>query len=85
MSNSSDTRFDNNSDINHVNRLGWTALLEAIILSDGGPRHQEIVKLLIMAGADINLPDKEGMSPLQHARHKGFTPIVTMLESAGAR
>ncbi|GJL69615.1 MAG: hypothetical protein NPIRA06_22500 [Nitrospirales bacterium] len=72
-------------DINHVNRLGWTALLEAIILSDGGPRHQEIVRLLIKAGADINLPDGDGISPLQHARNKGFIPIAKMLESAGAR
>ncbi len=72
-------------DINHVNRLGWTALLEAIILSDGGPRHQEIIRLLIKAGANINLPDGDGISPLQHARNKRFTPIVHMLESAGAR
>ncbi|MDI9787105.1 ankyrin repeat domain-containing protein, partial [Pseudomonas aeruginosa] len=36
-------------DPNHVNKLGWTGLLEAILLSDGGPRHQEIVRLLIDA------------------------------------
>lgn len=72
-------------DINHVNRLGWTALLEAIILSDGGPRHQEIVGMLMKAGADMNLPDGDGISPLQHARTKGFTRIVNILESAGAR
>lgn len=72
-------------DINHVNRLGWTALLEAIILSDGGFRHQEIVRLLIQAGADLNLADGEGTRPLQHARTKGFTPIANMLEFAGAR
>jgi uncharacterized protein len=72
-------------DINHVNRLGWTGLLEAIILSDGGSRHQEIVRALIKAGADVNLPDGEGIRPLLHARNKGFTPIVKMLESAGAR
>lgn len=72
-------------DINHVNRLGWTGLLEAIILSDGGPRRQEIVRLLIKSGADVNLADGENISPLQHARNKGFTPIVNMLESAGAR
>jgi uncharacterized protein len=29
-------------EIDHVNRLGWTALLETIILSDGGPTHQDI-------------------------------------------
>ncbi|HNP61731.1 MAG TPA: ankyrin repeat domain-containing protein [Nitrospirales bacterium] len=72
-------------DINHVNQLGWTALLEAIILSDGGPRHQEIVQMLMKAGADVNLPDGDGISPLQHARTKGFTRIVNILESAGAR
>jgi ankyrin repeat protein len=72
-------------DINHVNRLGWTALLEAIILSDGGPRHQEIVRLLIKAGADVNVADGENISPFQHARNKGFTPIVELLVSAGAR
>ena len=72
-------------DINHVNRLGWTALLEAIILSDGGPKHQEIVRLLIKAGADVNVADGEHSSPLQHARKKGFTPIVNLLESVGAR
>ena len=38
-------------DIDHVNNLGWTALLEAVILGDGGPVYQEIVGLLIDAGA----------------------------------
>lgn len=49
-------------DPNHVNKLGWTGLLEAILLSDGGPRHQEIVRLLIDAGADVNLADADGVS-----------------------
>ncbi|WP_312540641.1 ankyrin repeat domain-containing protein [Achromobacter mucicolens] len=72
-------------DPNHVNRLGWTGLLEAIILSDGGPRHQAIVGLLIEGGADVNLPDKDGRTPLQHARQRGQTEIVQMLERARAR
>ena len=72
-------------DIDHVNNLGWTALLEAIVLSDGGPRHQEIVGLLVTAGADVNLSDRQGVTPLQHARRSGFEVIAHVLESHGAR
>ena len=71
-------------DVDHVNKLGWTALLEAILLSDGGPRHQEIVALLIDAGADVDLADGDGVRPLAHARAKGFREIATLLEAAGA-
>jgi ankyrin repeat protein len=69
-------------DVNHVNNPGWTALMEAVILSDGGSRHQEIVRLLLDHGADTAIADKEGVTPLQHARNKGFKEIVRMLESA---
>ena len=72
-------------DIDHVNDLGWTALLEAIILGDGGPRHQEIVRMLVAAGAEVNIPDQAGVTPLQHARQKGYRDIVGTLEAAGAR
>jgi ankyrin repeat protein len=72
-------------DVNHINNLGWTALLEAIVLSDGGPKHQQIVQLLIDHGADINIADKEGVTPLQHARRRRYTLITDMLLRAGAR
>ena len=72
-------------DVNHVNRLGWTALLEAILLSDGGLSHQEIVKLLLADGANPNLADQDGVTPLRHARQKGYRVIADMLLSAGAR
>ena len=72
-------------DIDHVNRLGWTALLEAIILGDGGPVHSEIVRLLVAAGADINLADSGGVSPLAHARRRGYSAIAEILEAAGAK
>jgi hypothetical protein len=71
--------------VNHVNRLGWTALLEAIILSDGGPRHQEIVALLLAHGADPNIADSHGMTPLAHARRRGYREIEAMLVKAGAK
>jgi len=72
-------------DIDHVNRLGWTALLEAVILGDGGANHQKIVQLLIEHGADVNLADGEGITPLQHAKSKGFKEMIEALEKAGAR
>ncbi len=72
-------------DRDHVNRLGWTALLEAIILGDGGPRHTDVVRLLIESRADVNLADGTGVTPLAHARQHGYSEIVKLLESAGAR
>lgn len=75
------------SDVNidHVNNLGWTALLEAVLLGDGGERHQEIVKLLVEYGADVNIADSEGVTPLQHAKRLGYAEMVHTLEQAGAK
>lgn len=72
-------------DIDHVNRLGWTALLEAILLSDGGPPHQAIVAMLIEHGADVDLADGDGIRPLAHARARGQVEIAALLQAAGAR
>ncbi len=72
-------------DVNHVNNLGWTALLEAIVLSYGGARQQQLVQLLVDHHADVNLADRNGVSPLQHARTRGFREIERILLRAGAR
>ena len=72
-------------EIDHINNLGWTALLEAIILGDGGPRHTEVVRLLVEAGADVNLADSNGITPLAHARQRGYQQIIEILSAAGAR
>jgi uncharacterized protein len=66
-------------DVNHVNRLGWTALLEAVLLGSGGERHQAIVQLLLQHGADPNIPDKDGTTALGHARRRGFREIECLL------
>ncbi|HEX6887732.1 MAG TPA: ankyrin repeat domain-containing protein, partial [Candidatus Nanopelagicales bacterium] len=66
-------------DVDHVNDLGWTALLEAVILGDGGPEHQQVVRLLLAAGADTTIPDRDGRTALDHARAKGYTEIVRLL------
>lgn len=71
--------------IDHINRLGWTALIEAVILSDGGKVHTGIVKLLVDAGADVNIADREGVTPLVHARHRGYSEMAAILERAGGK
>ncbi|MNG64208.1 Ankyrin repeats (3 copies) [compost metagenome] len=67
--------------IDHINRLGWTALLEAIILGDGSQKYVDIVQILLDANSDKNIADNEGVTPLQHARKRGFNKIVTLLEA----
>lgn len=69
-------------DVDHVNRLGWTALLEAVILGDGGRAHQEIVELLLAAGATPGLPDGDGVTALAHAERRGFAEIAALLRAA---
>lgn len=71
--------------IDHVNSLGWTALLEAIILGRGGKQHQQIVSILLAAGANPNIADRDGVTPLQHARSHGYREIETMLLAVGGK
>lgn len=77
--------LDTEIDIDHVNHLGWTALLEAVILGDGGPVHQEIVRLLLDGGADPAIADRDGRTPLDHARARGQAEIVRIIEESAAR
>ncbi len=65
--------------VNHVNDLGWTALLEAVILGDGSAPYQQIVRILLDAGADPAIGDRDGTTALEHARSKGFTAIAALL------
>ena len=72
-------------DVNHINNLGWTCLLEIVILGDGGPRHQESTRIVLAAGANPNIADREGISPLTHARRKGQEIIARMIADAGGK
>ena len=69
--------------LNHVNNLHWTAAIEAVVLGDGGPRHQETLRALIAAGANLQLTDRQGNTPLLLAKSRGYTQLVQMLERAG--
>jgi len=71
--------------LNHVNNLGWTALMEAIVLGSGGAKHTATVKALVEAGCDVNIADRQGTTPLQHARRRGYVEMARVLENAGAR
>lgn len=71
--------------LDHVNNLGWTALMEAVVLGDGGPRHVATVRALGAAGANPGIADRDGLTPLQHARTRGYQAIVDALEGGRAR
>ena len=72
-------------DVNHVNDLGWTCLLEIVILGDGGHDHIEAAKLVLAAGADPNLADKDGKTPLDHAVSRGQGEIAQLIKDAGGK
>jgi len=71
--------------LDHVNNLGWTALIESIVLGDGGPRHTATLKALVEAGADVNLADRNGATPLALAKARGYREMAAILGKAGAR
>lgn len=71
--------------LDHVNNLGWTALMESIVLGDGGTAHTDTLAALVKAGANVDIADRDGVTPLSHARRRGFTAMTEILERAGAR
>ena len=71
--------------LDHVNNLGWTALIESIVLGDGGARHTATLRALVEAGAGVNIGDRSGTTPLALARGRGYGEMVALLEKAGAR
>jgi ankyrin repeat protein len=71
--------------LDHINNLGWTALIESIVLGDGGPRHTDTLGALVEAGANVNVADRNGQTPLALARARGYGAMVRLLQQAGAR
>ena len=71
--------------LDHVNNLAWTALIESIVLGDGGPRHTATLTALVEAGADVNLADGYGRTPLELALERGYSQMIDILRAAGAR
>lgn len=71
--------------LDHVNNLHWTAVIESIVLGDGGPRHQRTLAALVEAGADLKLTDRQGNTPLQLAKARGYTAMAKLLEAPRAK
>ena len=57
-------------------------MLEAVILGDGSRAYQQIVRILLDAGADPTIVDKDGTTPLQHAEARGQREVAQILEDA---
>lgn len=71
--------------LDHVNNLGWTALIESIVLGDGGARHTATLDALVQGGANVNIADRQGMSPLHLAEGRGYREMGDILKAAGAK
>jgi len=71
--------------LDHINRLGWTALLEAVVLGNGGPDHVAVVEALVKAGADVDIKDQRGGTALTYARQRGYSDMIKILTPARGR
>jgi len=71
--------------LDQVNSLGWTALIVTIVLGNGSANHVATVKALVEAGADVDIKDRQGTTALVHARARGYTEMVKILEPASGR
>lgn len=74
--------IESNAPLDHVNNLGWTALIETVVLGDVGPDHVATVVALVNAGADKEIADRRGVTPLAHAQSRRYQEMVELLESA---
>src|SRR5262249_58522223 len=70
--------------LDHVNNLHWTAVIESIVLGNGGRRHQETLRALIAAGANLQLAQPGGSTPPQPPRGPGDREMGQMLEAGRA-
>jgi len=72
--------LDGKADIDHQNNFGYTALIEAVALTDGSVLYQQIVQELLAHNANKELRDNSGKTALDYAKEKGYTKMIEMLE-----
>jgi len=71
--------IDAGAPLDHVNNLNWTALIEVVVLGDGGSDHLKSARHLVEAGADKSIGDRGGVTPLEHAKARGYAEMVKVL------
>ena len=65
--------------LDHVNNLHWTALIESIVLGNGGPHHTLTLKYLVEAGTNLKVMDRSGATPLVLAKSRGYREMSAIL------
>ncbi len=71
--------------VDHVNNFGWTCLIEIAYLSDGGPRHLEVARMVLQAGANPDIADRKGKTALDHAEARKLTALAQLLRTHAIR
>lgn len=71
---------DGKADIDHQNNFGYTALIEAVALTDGSELYQKIVQELLNYNANKELRDNRGKTALDYAKEMGYTEMAELLE-----
>ncbi|XP_069825414.1 ankyrin repeat domain-containing protein 50-like isoform X2 [Dendropsophus ebraccatus] len=72
------------ADINQCDGDGRSALAVACLCVPTGQRHPQLVSVLLDHGADPELRDKEGLTPLLVAAYEGQEEVAELLLEAGA-
>ncbi|MBC9927880.1 MULTISPECIES: ankyrin repeat domain-containing protein [unclassified Leucobacter] len=71
--------------LDHVNRIGYQAIHEAVWLGRDDPTYHATVRVLVAGGVQFQAPSGfEGLTPLQMAYSKGYPTQAALLEALAA-
>ncbi len=70
-------------DKDHVNRIGYQAVHEAVWFGADAPPEVATVQVLVAGGVELGRPSvTEGLTPLQMARERGYRTLERVLSAA---
>lgn len=72
--------IDAGAPLDHINNLHWTAIMESVVLGDGGADHVKTARYLLEAGADKKIPDRDGVTPYEQAKRRDYSRMVDLLK-----